>query len=456
MTERLNSLRAVDAASIIHPQSNLRQMAEIGPMIMTRGEGVYVYDDAGNEYLESVAGLWCASLGFSVSRLADAAHKAMNGLSSYHIYRDTSNEAAIELAAKLLEIAPVPMSKVYFQCSGSEANDTAAKLAWYYWHAKGQPQRRKIIGRRNAYHGSTGVAASISGKADMHQESGIPLPGFIHTEYPNYYRCAEPGESEQSYSDRMAAALEALIQEEGPETIAAFFAEPVMGAGGAVLPPAGYFEKIEAVLKRHDILFVADEVICGFGRTGNMWGTETYALQPDMISSAKALSAGTQPISALMVNERVFEALMAGTEKVGHFAHGHTYAGHPVTAAVALETLKIYEEMDLIGHVKSVEPVFLERLGALRAHPLVGDFSGVGLIGAIEIVADKQTRAPHPASANVMHRLGEHAKRRGLILRLIANRVAFSPPLIITRPELEIMAERLAGALDDTLAELHA
>ena len=454
MTELLNSLRAVDAASLIHPQSNLRQMTETGPMIMTRGEGVYVYDDEDNQYLESVAGLWCASLGFSVERLADVARQAMKGLSSYHIYRDASNEAAIQLAAKLLEIAPVPMSKVYFQCSGSEANDTAAKLCWYYWHAMGKPGRHKIIGRRNAYHGSTGVASSISGKADMHQESGIPLPGFLHTEYPNFYRCAEPGETEEQFSERMATALDDLIQQEGPETIAAFFAEPVLGAGGAVLPPAGYFEKIQAVLNRYDILFVADEVICGFGRTGNMWGTETYDLKPDMISCAKALSAGTQPISALMVNERVFQALMTQTDKVGHFAHGHTYAGHPVTAAVALETLKIYDEIGLVSHVKSVEPTFLSRMQQLEAHPLVGEFRGAGLIGAIEVVADKSTRAPHESGLNVMGRLSEHAKRKGLILRVIANRVAFSPPLIITAPELELMADRLAAALDETHAQI--
>ena len=296
------------------------------------------------EYLEAAAGLWCASLGFGVERLAKVAYDQMCKVGYYHIYRSSSNESAIELAAKLLEMAPVPMSKVFFQCSGSEANDTAVKVVWYYWHAHGKPEKRKIIGRKMGYHGSTCAAASISGKPDMHQESGLPFDAFRHTEFPNYYRYQLPGETEEQFSGRMAKALEDLIIAEGPDTVAAFWAEPVMGAGGAVLPPEGYFEKIQAVLRKYDVLFVADEVICGFGRTGKMWGSQSYNLQPDMISCAKALSAGLQPISALLMHERVFQALMIESDKVGHLAHGYTYAGHPLTTAVALETLKIYEE----------------------------------------------------------------------------------------------------------------
>ncbi|HEX4892319.1 MAG TPA: aminotransferase, partial [Hyphomicrobiaceae bacterium] len=367
-----------------------------------------------------------------------------------------SNESAIELAAKLLQIAPVPMSKVFFQCSGSEANDTAVKVVWYYWHAMGKPERRKIIGRKMGYHGSTCAAASISGKPDMHQESGLPFDAFRHTEFPNYYRNHLPGETEEQFSQRMADALEKLIQDEGPDTVAAFWAEPVMGAGGAVLPPKGYFEKIQAILKKYDILFVADEVICGFGRTGNMWGSQTYNLKPDMISCAKALSAGLQPISALLLNERVFQALMIESDKVGHFAHGYTYAGHPVTTAVALETLKIYDEMNMVDHVKSVEPVFLEKIGALTSHPLVGDFRGVGLIGALEVVKDKATREMYPASAGVMETLAANAKKHGLVLRIVGNRIAFSPPLIITAAEITEMAKRLKSALDDTWTAVRA
>jgi 4-aminobutyrate--pyruvate transaminase len=450
MSQLPNSLHPLDVASLIHPQSNLRRHLEAGPTIFDRGEGIYVYDESGNRYLEAAAGLWCASLGFGVERLAKVAYEQMCKVGYYHIYRSASNESAIELAGKLLEIAPVPMSKVLFQCSGSEANDTAVKLVWYYWHAQDKPGRRKIIGRKMAYHGSTCAAASLSGKPDMHQESGLPFDGFLHTEFPNYYRHQLPGESEEQFSERMARALEDLIIREGPETIAAFWAEPVMGAGGAVLPPKGYFEKIQGVLRKYDILFVADEVICGFGRTGNMWGSETYGLAPDMITCAKGLSAGLQPISALLMNERVFQALMTESDKVGHFAHGFTYAGHPVTTAVALETLRIYEEMDVVSHVRAVSEPFIAGLEALQDHPLVGEFRGIGLIGALEIVRDKQSREMYPSTSGVMDTLAANARKHGLILRFIGNRIAFSPPLVISMAEIGDMASRLTAALDDT------
>ena len=456
MAQIPNSLHALDIASLVHPQSNLRKHLEQGPSIIVRGKGIYVYDDDGKEYLEGAAGLWCASLGFGVERLAKVAYDQMCKVGYYHIYRNSSNESAIELAAKLLELAPVPMSKVFFQCSGSEANDTAVKIVWYYWHAQDKPEKRKIIGRKMAYHGSTCAAASISGKPDMHQESGLPFDAFRHTEFPHYYRFQEAGETEEQFSTRMAEALEKLILEEGPETVAAFWAEPVMGAGGAVLPPKGYFQKIQAVLKKYDILFVADEVICGFGRTGNMWGSQTFKLQPDMISCAKALSAGLQPISALLLNERIFQALMIESDRVGHLAHGYTYGGHPVTTAVALETLKIYDEMDMIGHVRRVEPVFLSQMRALEGHPLIGEFTGIGLIGALEVVKDKKNREMFPAAAGVMATLDANAKKHGLILRLVGNRIAFSPPLIINETEIGEMASRLKSALDDTWSAVRA
>ena len=456
MTRLANSLHALDIASLVHPQSNLRNHVETGPTIFTKGNGIFVYDDDGREYLEGAAGLWCASLGFGVERLAKVAYDQMCKVGYYHIYRHASNESAIELAAKLLEIAPVPMSKVFFQCSGSEANDTAAKLAWYYWHAMGRPEKRKIIGRKMAYHGSTCAAASISGKPDMHQECGLPFANFLHTEFPHYYRFQEEGETEEQFSTRMAKALEDMIIAEGPETIAAFWAEPVMGAGGAVLPPKGYFEKVQAVLRKYDVLFVADEVICGFGRTGSMWGSQTFKLKPDMISCAKALSAGLQPISALLINDRMFQALMIGTDKVGHLAHGYTYAGHPVTTAVALETLKIYEEMDLIGHIKRVERPFVTELNRLVEHPLIGEFTGIGLIGALEVVKDKRTRQMYPTEAGVMPLIDAHAKKHGLILRLIGNRIAFSPPLIISEDQVVDMVRRLKATLDDTWSAVRA
>jgi 4-aminobutyrate--pyruvate transaminase len=456
MNYRSNSLHARDVATLVHPQTNLRKHLETGPQIISKGKGIFVYDDTGAGFLEGAAGLWCASLGFGVERLAKVAYEQMRDVGYYQIYRSASNASAIDLADRLLEIAPVPMSKVLFQCSGSEANDTAIKLVWYYWHACGKPQKRKIIARTQSYHGSTCATVSLTGKPDMHADFGLPFDAFKHTEFPHYYRFHHDGESEEQFSTRMADALEQLILAEGPETVAAFWAEPVMGAGGAVLPPQGYFDKIQAVLRKYDILFVVDEVICGFGRTGEMWGTETFGLKPDMISSAKALSAGLAPISALLINERIFNAMLAESEKLGSFAHGYTYAGHPVTTAVALETLKIYEEMDVVGHVKKVEPTFLGTLGALKDHPLVGDFRGCGLIGGFEIVKDKKTRKAYPAEAQVAARLDANARKNGLILRFIGNRIALSPPLIITEPEIEEMTRRLRAAMDATWSEIQA
>lgn len=454
MPQRSNSLYARDIASMIHPQTNLRKHLEAGPSIYTHGDNVYVYDDAGRKYLEGAAGLWCASLGFGVERLAKVAYEQMRDIGYYHTYRSASHAPAIELADKLLEIAPVPMSKVLFQCSGSEANDTAIKLVWYYWHAVGQPQKRKIIARTQSYHGSTCAAVSLTGKPDMHADFGLPFEQFLHTEFPHYYRFAQAGETEEQFSTRMADALERLILKEGPDTIGAFWAEPVMGAGGAVLPPSGYFAKIQAVLKKYDILFVADEVICGFGRTGNRWGSETYELSPDMVTCAKALSAGLAPISAVLINERVFQSMLAESDKQGNFAHGYTYAGHPVTAAVALETLKIYDELQIVDHVRKVEATFLPLLRALCGHPLVGYADGCGLIGAIEIVKDKDARKPFLAEDQIPARIEAALRRHQVILRVIGNRVAFSPPLIITAPQVEELLARVRAALDDVMTEV--
>jgi 4-aminobutyrate---pyruvate transaminase len=447
MPQLSNSLHVRDVASLVHPQTNLRKHVEVGPNIFTRGDGVYVQDDSGKRFLEGAAGLWCASLGFGNERLAKVAYNQMRDFGYYHIYRHASHGPAIELAEKLLEIAPVPMSKVLFQCSGSEANDTAVKLVWYYWHAVGKPERRKIITRMASYHGSTCASVSLSGKPDMHADFNLPFSGFLHTEFPHYYRLARDGETEEQFSTRMATALEEMIQKEGPDTIAAFWAEPVMGAGGAVLPPAGYFKKIQAVLKKYDILFVADEVICGFGRTGNVWGSQTFDLQPDMISCAKALSAGLAPISALLINERVFQAMLSESDKQGSFAHGYTYAGHPVTSAVALETLKIYDELDIVGHVRRMEKPFLAGLHSLRDHPLIGSAEGIGLIGGVEIVQDKKSRTAFPAEKQIPSKIEAKIREKGVILRLIGNRLAFSPPLIINEGQIEEMFGSIRSAL---------
>ncbi|MDP6709471.1 MAG: aminotransferase, partial [Alphaproteobacteria bacterium] len=432
MNIALNSPSARDIAHHIHPQTDLVRLKDEGPLLMERGEGIRVIDEDGKAYIDTVAGLWCASLGFSSERLARVAYEQMRRLGYYHTFRQRGNLTSVDLAEKLLGIAPVPMSKVLFQCSGSEANDTAIKLVWYYHNAIGKPEKCKIVGRQKGYHGSTIAAVSLSGKPDMHQDFNLPLPGFLHTDCPHYYRFAEDGESEEDFATRMADSLERLILAEGPETVAAFFAEPVMGGGGALIPPRTYFEKVQAVLAKYEVLFVADEVICGFGRTGNMWGSQTFDLKPDMITCAKALSAAFQPISAVMISEPIYQAMLTESAKVGSFAHGYTHAGHPVATAVALEALKIYEEEDIVAQVRATAPRFQDGLARLGAHPLIGDVKGVGLVCGLEMVADKATKESFPAETKLAGRLEAAGKQNGIILRTVGDRIAFSPPLIIS------------------------
>jgi len=452
-----NSAAARDIAYYVHPQTSLRRHRDSGPVIIDRGEGAIIYDDTGKPYIETVAGLWCASLGFSASeRIAQVAYDQLRKLGYYHTYRHRAHEASIDLAEKLIQIAPVPMSKVLFQCSGSEANDTAIKLAWYYQAGMGRPQKNKIIGRRNGYHGNTVAAVSVSGKPDMHADFNLPLPMMRHTEFPHYYRQHEEGESEEAFATRMADALDALISAEGADTVAAFFAEPVMGAGGAIIPPNSYFAKVQAVLRQHDVLFIADEVICGFGRTGNWWGSNTFALEPDMLTCAKALSAAYQPISAVLINEKMHQVMLAQSDKLGSFAHGYTHSGHPVATAVALEVLKIYEEMDINGRARRLGRRMLDGLMRFSDHPLVGDVAGVGLIAGIELVEDKRTRAgyaPVGRAGKIVDRLGhEH----GLVLRVIGDRIAFAPPFVISEGEIDQMLVGLGHTLDAAHRELVA
>ena len=449
-----NSAQARDIAYQVHPQTNLRLHQTEGPLVVERGEGAYVFDDAGKRYLEGMAGLWCASLGFSERRLAEAAYEQMKTLPYYHTFNGRSHPASIDLAEKLIEIAPAPMSKVLFQSSGSEANDTAIKLVWYYHNAIGKPRKKKIIGRTKGYHGTTAASVSLSGQALMHADFDLPLDRFRHTGQPHYYKLAEEGESEEAFAARMAESLESLILAEGPDTCAAFFAEPVQGAGGVIVPPPAYFEKVQAVLKKYDLLFVADEVICGFGRTGNRWGSETFGLEPDMLTCAKALSASYMPISALMISEPVFDAMVAESDKIGIFGHGYTYSGHPVTSAVALETLRIYEERDVLGHVRRVSPYFQSKLAALAEHPLVGDVSGVGLLAGLEIVRDKRTRESFDPAVRIGERIQRAALRHGLISRALGDRLALCPPLIIGEPHVDEIAGAVRSALDDVWAEV--
>ncbi len=453
---RPNSDAARDIANVLHPYTDAIAHQEAGPVIITRGEGVHVWDENGKEYIESVAGLWCASLGFSNERLAKAAYDQLRTLPFYHSFTAKSHGPMIDLAEMLIARAPLPMSKVFFANSGSEANDTAIKMVWYMNNALGRPLKKKIIGRIKGYHGITVAAASLTGLPTNHRSFDVPLPGFLHTMTPHYYHGAEPGESEEAFSARCAAALEALILAEGPDTVAAMWAEPIMGAGGVIVPPRGYFEAIQAVLRRHDVLLVADEVICGFGRTGNYWGCQTVGAEPDILTCAKALSSSYLPISAVLVNERVFQALAKESHEIGTFGHGYTYSGHPVPAAVAIETLKIYDEMDIVSHVQTVGAHLQSELRRRFAgHELGGEVRGVGLIAAVELVADKAARRNFDPALKIGARLTKLCEHHGVIARGLPNdSIAFSPPLIITVAEIDEMLDRMTRALDELTVQL--
>jgi 4-aminobutyrate--pyruvate transaminase len=423
-------------------------------LIITHGRGVSVYDEQGKEYIEGLAGLWCVSLGFSEPRLVEAARRQMQTLPYYHSFASKSHGPAIELAERLLDLLPDTMSKVFFNSSGSEANDTAIKLVWYYNNALGRPHKKKIISRIKGYHGVTIASASLTGLPNNHRDFDLPIAGILHTGCPHYYRFARTDESEEDFASRLAKELDALIVKEGADTVAAFIAEPVMGAGGVLVPPRTYFDKIQPVLRKHDVLFIVDEVICGFGRLGTMFGLEHFEIQPDIVTMAKQLTSGYQPMSATVISGAIYDVLVRQSEKIGVFAHGFTYSGHPVAAAVGVETLKIYEERRTLDHVRAVVPRFQERLRQLGNHPLVGEVRGLGLIGAIELVEEKKSKKPFAGAVAAGALAVEKAQESGLILRAVGDSVALCPPLIIDEEKIDRLFDRLTSALDQTATEL--
>ncbi|KQP12237.1 aspartate aminotransferase family protein [Pseudorhodoferax sp. Leaf267] len=443
-----------DVATHLHSYTNLATLPQTPPLVIVGGDGIHVVDEQGKRYVEAMSGLWCASLGFSNQRLAAAGAKALQTLPYYHTFNQRTNVAVADLAEKLLALAPVPMARVFFANSGSEANDSAVKMVWYYHNAIGKPAKKKIIARRNAYHGVTVAAASLGGLDGNHRDFDLPIDRFLHVDCPHHYRYAEPGESEQDFSTRLARQLEERILAEGPDTVAAFIAEPVMGAGGVLVPPAGYFEKVQAVLRKYEVLLIADEVICGFGRTGNMFGSTTFGLAPDILCCAKALSSGYVPISAVMVNDKVHRAIAANSGKIGSFGHGYTYSGHPVACAVALETLQVYEDEQIVAHVRALAPAFQAGLQSFADRKWVGNVRGVGLIGAIELMADKARRAPFAASHKAGYSFAALALQEGLIVRAMGDTIGLCPPLIITAAELDDLFARLTRAMDRFEAEL--
>ncbi len=447
----LSNLAARDVETLIHPFTNLASFRDTGPLILERGEGSWVFDGDGKPYLEGMAGLWCTALGYSNRELVDAAMEQFRKLPFQHLFSGRSHDPAIELAEKLKEIAPVPMSKVFFTASGSEANDTQVKLVWYINNALGRPKKKKIIARLKAYHGVTIASGSLTGLPLNHADFDLPIAGILHTSCPHHYRFAQAGESEEDFSTRLAAELDEMIEKEGPDTVAAFIAEPVMGAGGALMPPEGYFAKVQAVCDRHDVLFIADEVITGFGRLGHVWGSQAFGIRPDTISFAKAVTSAYLPLGGVMVNEAVYQALLDESRKIGLFAHGYTYSGHPVSCAVALKAIEIYERDRLAEQAKVKGRLFQRRLDALADHPLVGEARGMGLIGGLEIVADKGSKRQYEVKRGVAAKCVGFAQAEGLIVRsLSGDRIALCPPLIITEEEIGELFDRLTRALDRT------
>jgi 4-aminobutyrate--pyruvate transaminase len=448
----LSNLAARDVETLIHPYTQLAGFRDTGPLILERGQGVWVYDTAGKPYLEGMAGLWCNSLGHGNAELAEVAAEQMKKLAFSPLFSGKSHDPAIELAETLKAMAPVPVSKVFFCNSGSEANDTQIKLIWYMNNALGRPDKKKIVSRVKAYHGVTIAAASLTRLPINQTDFDLPIERIVYTGCPHHYRFAEEGESEEDFATRLAAELDDLIEREGPETVAAFIAEPVMGAGGVIVPPKGYFAKMMAVCDKHDVFMISDEVITGFGRLGTTFGAPALGFRPHALSVAKALSSGYLPIAAVLIPERMYQALLDESRKIGAFGHGYTYTGHPVAAAVAQRTLEIYARDDMVKKVAAKTPHFQACLAALADHPLVGEARGMGLIGALELVADKRSKRSFTPADGIGARAMRFAEEEGLIVRAVGgDNIAVCPPLVISEAEVDELFARLTRALNRTL-----
>ncbi|MDH3643478.1 MAG: aminotransferase [Gammaproteobacteria bacterium] len=450
-----DSLEAKDLQHVLHPTTNLKVHHQVGPTVHERAQGVYLWDNQGKQYLEGLAGLWCTALGYGEEELVRVAEAQMRKLSYSQLFGGRTNEPSVLLAEKLKSMAPFEAGRVFFGLSGSDANDTQMKLMWYYHNAIGKPEKKKIISRLRGYHGVTVASGSLTGLPPFHKHFDLPIAGVLHTDCPHYYREAEGAESEHDFVSRLVNNLEDLILAEGRETIAAFIAEPVQGAGGVIVPPPGYFQQVQQVLKRHDIMFIDDEVICGFGRTGRAFGAETFGIEPTTMSVAKGLSSAYLPLSAVLIPEYMYEPMVEASGEIGTFGHGFTYTGHPVCAAVGLRTLEIMEEREIFAHAAAVGEVFQERLTALADHPLVGNARGVGLLGALELVADKGTRAPFESSRGVGAHCQARCETNGLIVRALGDTVAMCPPLIISADQVDELFTKLETSLNETLSWVH-
>jgi putrescine aminotransferase len=445
--------RASDLSHHLHPFTDTKSLSEKGgSRIITKADGVWLEDSEGNKILDAMAGLWCVNVGYGRRELADAAHRQMLELPYYNTFFNTATPPAIELADKLVELTPEGLNHVFFGCTGSDANDTIVRLVRHYWNLAGQPDKKTFISRDKAYHGSTLAAASLGGMSAMHAQADLPLPGFEHIMAPYWYD--EGGDLEpEAFGLQAAQALEDKILELGPDKVAAFIGEPIQGAGAVIIPPASYWPEIQRICRKHDVLLIADEVICGFGRTGHWFGSEAFAIQPDLMPMAKGLTSGYLPLSAIMVGDRVADRLIG---EGGEFQHGFTYSGHPVACAVALENIRILEDERLIEKVRNDTGPYLARaLGqALADHPLVGEVRSLGLIGAIELVEDRAARKHFEPIGEVGFKCRDHCFANGLVMRSIRDCMVFSPPLTFGHVEIDLLVERARRCIDLTAQDL--
>ncbi len=445
--------RAEDTRHHLHPFTDYKLLAaEGGSRIITKASGVWLEDSEGNRILDGMAGLWCVNVGFGRKELADAAYKQMLELPYYNTFFKTATPPPIELSAKLAEIAPEGLNEVFYASSGSEANDTIVRLVRHYWNLKGKPEKKTFISREHAYHGSTMAAASLGGMTAMHGQGDLPLPGFVYVMPPHWYDYGEDL-SPEHFGLKAARAVEEKILELGADKIAAFIGEPIMGAGGVLVPPDSYWPEVQRICREHDVLLIADEVICGFGRTGHWFGSDLLGITPDIMSMAKGLTSGYLPLSAVMVGERVAGALV---EEGGEFYHGFTYSGNPVACAVALENIHIMESEGLIPRVREDTGPYLQETlrQALDGHPLVGEVRGVGLIGAIEMVKDRASREHFEPVGEIGAKCRDHCVANGLVMRAVRDAMVFSPPLTISRSEIDELVSRAKHAIDLTAKDL--
>lgn len=452
MTLDIQLAGRIDQQSLFHPFTAITDLKADGPTVISSGKGVRITDIHGQEYLDGMAGLWCVNLGYGREEITEAMAEQSRKLSFFHAFNGMSIDVTIECAEALLKRAPVPMARVFFGASGSDANETQAKLVWYYNQLRGKPEKKKLICRWNSYHGSGVLTASMTGLPGMHAPFLLPMGPIVHTDAPYYYRKAPEGMSEREFSRHLARELEALIAREGADTIGAFFAEAVMGAGGLIPPPEGYFEEIVPILRAHDILLVMDEVVSGYGRLGTYWGSQTYGLEPDLITSAKGVTSGYFPMSACFISPKVWDVIESNAERAGLFGHGYTYSAHPVGAAAALAALRLIDEDNVLANVQAQsDHLFASLRAALGDHWAVGDIRGKGLMVGIELVKDRATKEAFPMANRTGRQVLKAAAQRSLITRALGDTLVFAPPLVINRAEVDELVEKFTDAVEAVL-----